>query len=145
MLFEGMNERRWEHIDHGADIGLRAVAPSRAALFEFMAEALTALITDPQSVHVMSTISIRCDAPDDAVLLVDWLNALIFEMATRRLVFGRWRVSLQDHALEAIVGGEPVDRSRHQPVVEVKGATYTDLSVYQDSDGNWHAHCIVDV
>ncbi len=145
MLLMGMNDRRWEHIDHGADIGLRAVAPSRAALFELMAEALTALITDPQSVRVTSTISIRCDAPDDAVLLVDWLNALIFEMATRRMVFGRWQVSLHDHALEAIVGGEPVDRARHQPVVEVKGATYTDLSVRQDSDGNWHAHCIVDV
>lgn len=145
MLITGMNERRWEHIDHGADIGLLAVASTRDELFESMAEALTALITDPQSVRATSTISIRCAAPDDAVLLVDWLNALIFEMATRRMLFGSWQVSLQDHSLEAIVGGEPVDRERHQPVVEVKGATYTDLSVRQDSEGNWHAHCIVDV
>lgn len=140
-----MNERRWEHIDHGADIGLLAVAPTREALFESVAEALTALITDPQSVRATTTVPIRCDAPDDAVLLVDWLNALIFEMATRRMLFGSWQVTLQDHALEAIVGGEPVDRARHQPVVEVKGATYTDLSVRQDGEGNWHAHCIVDV
>ena len=145
MLNVRMTERRWEHVDHGADIGLLAVAATREDLFESMAEALTALITDPQCVGTSSTVSIRCAAPDDAVLLVDWLNALIFEMATRRMVFGSWQVSLQDHALEAIVGGEPVDRARHQPVVEVKGATYTDLTVRQSSDGNWHARCIVDV
>ena len=50
-----------------------------------------------------------------------------------------------DHQLRATVAGETVDRARHQPVVEVKGATYTALYVDRDDNGDWHAHCVVDV
>jgi SHS2 domain-containing protein len=140
-----MHRRHWEHVEHDADIGLRASAPSREGLFEAMAEALTGLITDPGNVRTTESVTIRCEAPDDALLLTDWLNALIYEMATRRMLFGDWRVTIDDHALDAMAIGEPVDRARHQPVVEVKGATYTSLSVSQDSDGTWHGQCIVDV
>lgn len=41
--------------------------------------------------------------------------------------------------------GEPLDRARHRPAVEIKGATYTELHVRQDADGTWHAQCVVDV
>ena len=110
-----------------------------------MAEALTALITDPARVRTDESVPIRCEAPDDALLLTDWLNALVYEMATRRMLFGAWRVTFRDHALEAVASGEAVDRARHEPVVEVKGATYTALSVSRDSAGTWHGQCIVDV
>lgn len=140
-----MNSRSWEHVEHDADIGLRAAAPSREGLFEAMAEALTALIADPGSVRPAEPVSIRCEAPDDSLLLADWLNALIYEMATRKMLFGDWRVSIDGQVLDAVATGEPVDRARHQPVVEVKGATYTALSVYRDSAGTWHGQCIVDV
>ena len=140
-----MHRRNWEHFEHDADIGLRATASSRDGLFEAMAEALTALITDPGSALTVESVPIRCEAPDDALLLADWLNALVYEMATRRMLFGDWRVSIENHALDAVATGEPVDRARHQPVVEVKGATYTSLSVNQDSAGTWHGQCIVDV
>ena len=140
-----MNESRWDHFEHEADIGVRAVAPSREKLFELLAEALTAIITEPASVRPVETIAIHCDAPDDPLLLVDWLNALIYEMATRRMLFGAWHVELDGHSLTASVSGETVDRARHQPVVEVKGATYTALSIEQDDDGAWRGQCIVDV
>jgi tRNA nucleotidyltransferase (CCA-adding enzyme) len=140
-----MPERDWEHFEHDADIGLRASASSRESLFEAMAEALTALITDPGKVRAEEAVAIRCEAPDDALLLIDWLNALVYEMATRGMLFGDWRVSLHDQVLEAVVRGERVDRIRHEPVVEVKGATYTALSVSRDSAGTWHAQCVVDV
>jgi tRNA nucleotidyltransferase (CCA-adding enzyme) len=34
---------------------------------------------------------------------------------------------------------------RHQPAVEVKGATYTALKVARDEQGRWVAQCVVDV
>jgi tRNA nucleotidyltransferase (CCA-adding enzyme) len=138
-------DRNWEHFEHDADIGLRATAPTREALFEAMAEALTALVTNPEDVRPVEPVSISCEAPDDALLLADWLNALIYEMATRKMLFGDWRVSIDGHVLDATARGELVDRDRHEPVVEVKGATYTALAVDQDSEGAWHGQCIVDV
>ena len=140
-----MKQSRWDHFGHEADIGLRAIAPTREALFERLGEALTAVITEPDSVRPVETVRISCEAPDDALLLVDWLNALVFEMATRGMLFSEWHVELDGHKLDARVVGEKVDRERHRPVVEVKGATYTALSVHQDSDGNWHGQCVVDV
>lgn len=41
--------------------------------------------------------------------------------------------------------GEALDRSRHPPAVKIKGATYTELRVWQETDGTWHARCVVDV
>ena len=140
-----MKQPSWSHTEHDADIGLRAESQTREGLFEAMGEALTAVVTEPASVRPDRQIEIHCEAPDDALLLADWLNALIYEMATRRMVFGKWRVKLDDHKLHALVEGELVNRARHRPVVEVKGATYTALSVGQDASGNWCGECIVDV
>ena len=137
--------KRWEHFEHDADIGLRAVASTREGLFEAMGEALTAVITPPEALRPTESVTIRCEAPDDGLLLADWLNALVYEMATRGLVFGDWRVTVRGQQLEALVLGEALDRARHQPVVEVKGATYTELRVEQGPDGNWRGQCVVDV
>ena len=134
----------WNHFEHDADIGLRASSPTREGLFEAIGEALTAVITDPARVRAERTIRIRCEAPDNDLLLVDWLNALIFEMATRQMIFGSWQVDLRGMKLDARVAGENLDRERHRPVVEVKGATYTALSV-ECEDGNWCGQCVVDV
>ena len=140
-----MGHGSWEHFEHEADIGLRAIAPTREELFELMGEALTAIITEPENVESVETITVSCEAPDDALLLVDWLNALVFEMATRRMIFGEWNVALSDHKLNARISGETIDRQRHQPVVETKGVTYTALAVEQDDEGNWRGQCVVDV
>ncbi len=135
----------WEHFPHGADIGVRGIGATRGEAFEQAALAVTAVITDPGKVAADTAIEIHCAAPDDELLLADWLNALIFEMATRSMLFRRFAVSLRDHALDARAWGEPVDRERHRPAVEVKGATYTALSVVPREDGTWVAQCVVDV
>ena len=44
----------WEHFPHGADVGVRGVAPTRAGAFEQAALALTAVVTDPAPVRPMA-------------------------------------------------------------------------------------------
>jgi SHS2 domain-containing protein len=138
-------EERWEHFPHQADMGVRGIAPSKEGAFEQAALAMIAVITDPLAVSPTEAVTIACEAPDDELLLADWLNALIYEMATRKMVFGRVEVQLTDHRLQATAWGEPVLVAKHQPAVEVKGATYTSLSVTQDRHGTWVAQCVVDV
>jgi SHS2 domain-containing protein len=134
-----------ELFPHGADVGVRGIGPSLASAFEQAALALTSAVTDPAGVAPRGRIAVTCEAPDDAYLLIDWLNALIYEMAVRRLVFGRFAVSIDGHRLHGEAWGEPVDRSRHMPAVEPKGATLTALKVERRADGAWVAQCIVDV
>lgn len=139
-----VRRNRWEHFEHGADIGVRGLGASKAEAFEQAALALTAVITDPARVAARETVSIRCEAPDDELLLADWLNALVYEMAVRRMLFGRFHVALDGRRLDAQAVGEPIAMARHQPAVEVKGATYTALRV-APIEGGWLAQTVVDV
>lgn len=136
---------RWEHFAHDADIGVRGVGDSPAAAFEQGALALTAVVTDPQWVEPRDAVAVHCAARDLELLFVEWLNALVFEMATRGMIFRRFAVTIADGALDATAWGEPVDVARHRPAAEVKGATYTALRVARNPDGTWTAECVVDV
>ncbi len=134
----------WCHSAHGADIGLRGSGRSKAQAFEAIAMALTAVVTDPGAVAAEESINLCCEAPSDEILLVDWLNALIYEMAVRKMLFREFSVSIRDGVLHAKVSGEAVKREKHHPAVEVKGATYTALAVEQTDEG-WLVQCVVDV
>jgi tRNA nucleotidyltransferase (CCA-adding enzyme) len=140
-----MIQTRWEHFPHDADTGVRGVGPTKDDAFEQAALALTAVIVDPRELAARRLVEVTCEAPDDELLLVDWLNALVYQMATRRLLFGRFEVHIVGHRLQAKAWGEPIDVARHQPAVEVKGATLTSLRVGQETDGAWVAQCVVDV
>ncbi|HXG52819.1 MAG TPA: archease [candidate division Zixibacteria bacterium] len=135
---------RWEHFPHGADIGVRGIGSSKEEAFEQAAVALTAVVTDPALVAPGECVPLSCEAPDDELLLVNWLNAVIYEMAVRRMLFARFEVRISGRRLDAKAWGEPVDPARHEPAVEVKGATCTGLRVGRE-DGVWVAQCVVDV
>jgi SHS2 domain-containing protein len=137
--------RAWWHFRHGADIGVAGRGATPAQAFEQAAIALTAVVTDPAMVACRQHIEVVCEAPALDLLFVDWLNELVYEMATRDLLFGRFHVKIDRDRLCAEAWGDPVDRARHQPAVEVKGATYTELAVEQDASGQWIARCVVDV
>lgn len=124
---------------------MRGIGPTPASAFEQAALALTAVITDPADVEARESIAIRCDGADLEPLLVDWLNALVYETATRKILFGKFQLSIGEDGLRATAWGEPVDVARHQPAVEVKGATYTMLRVTEEPAGRWLAQCVVDV
>jgi len=141
----GKNEARWEHFQHGADIGIRGIGPTKEEAFRQAAIALTAVVTDPAHVALKREVIVEREAPDDEILLMDWLNALIYEMSANQLIFGSFDVLLGDHHLQGRAWGEKVDVKRHEPAVEVKGATCTSLSVTQNSDRDWVAQCVVDV
>jgi SHS2 domain-containing protein len=140
-----MNNKRWEHFPHEADMGVRGIGNSKEEAFEQAALAMTAVITDPVKVIAIEPIALTCRAPDDELLLVDWLNALIYEMATRKWLFSRFEVHIKDHVLTARAWGEPMDTDKHQLAVEIKGATYTALRVAREANGAWVAQCVVDV
>jgi tRNA nucleotidyltransferase (CCA-adding enzyme) len=136
---------RWELFAHDADVGVRGFGPTVQAAFEQGAIALMHAMGAGSDVAPKQMVSVACTAPDSEVLFVDWLNALIFEMATRSMLFSRFQVRIENGALRAEAWGEPIDPARHEIAVEAKGATFTALKVAQGPDGTWVAQCVVDV
>ena len=139
-----MGPTRWEHFPHGADVGIRGYGATLEQAYEQAALALTGIVTDAD-IDDQNSVEVECDAPDVEVLLVEWLNAIIYEMAVRNMAFGAFKVTANGLHLRGTMWGEPVDQTKHAPACEPKGATYTALRVAQEADGSWSAGCIIDV
>ncbi len=139
-----MSNAYWEHFEHKADIGVRGFGNTPAEAFEQAAIAMSAVVTDISLIKTTTVINITCSEHDNDTLLYDWLNALIYEMATRKMLFCKFEVAIDHGKLEAAVHGEAIDMVRHQPAVEIKGATYTELAVYRE-ENLWVAQCVIDV
>ncbi|MBW8002804.1 MAG: archease [Planctomycetes bacterium] len=138
-------ENKWEHFAHKADMGIRGMGPTKAAAFEQAALAMTAIITDLQKIELENEVQISCDGKDDEILFIDWLSKVIYEMDNRNMLFGRFEVEIDHDQLTARAWGEDIVPEKHEPAVEVKAATYSELRVYKDKNGNWVAQCVVDV
>ncbi len=134
----------WEDFPHGADVGVRGRGRTLEQAFEQAALALTGVLTNAD-IENQTAVEVECDGPDVEVLLVEWLNAIIYEMAVRNMIFGAFKVTLSGLHLRATMWGEPVDQTKHMPACEPKGATFTSLRVAQEPDGTWSAACIIDV
>lgn len=113
----------YETFEHDADVGVRGRGATLAEAFANAGLALTAVVSDPAIVREKLSLELACEADGYEPLLFDWLNTLVFEMATRRLLFARFELAIDGGRLRARAFGEPVDVARHAPAVEVKGAT----------------------
>lgn len=145
--FSASRKAGWELLVHGSDIGVRGLGPTRIVAMEQAALALTAVITEPSKVRPMQKVLIvdHLEGSDDALLLFDWLNAIIYAMAITKMVFGKYRLTEKKDFLQGWAWGEPVDEEAHDPAVEIKGATMTSLSLQRTDQGTYVAECIVDV
>ena len=126
-------------------MGIRGWGRTRDEAFEQAALALVAVSTDVAQVTPAERVPVDCQAGDEEMLLYVWLNAVVYQMATRKMLFGQFKVETTGIGLHGEMVGEPVDVERHQPAVEVKAATVTCLRVARDPDGTWLAQCVVDV
>ena len=140
-----MVSKRWEHYPHQADVGVRGMGATKAEAFEQAAMALASVVAELQTIEALEPLEVTCEAEDDEMLLVEWLSRLVYEMATRRMLFSRFDIFVGEKQLKARIWGEAIDAEKHNLAVEVKGVTYYDLAVLQMSDGSWVAQCVVDV
>jgi SHS2 domain-containing protein len=135
----------WEHFNHRSNIGVRGHGHTLASAFEQAAMALTALTTDPAGLGKQVQVNIACEATDWELLLTDWLNAVVHQMAKRDMLFGCFRVQIEGNKLRASVWGQTIDGSQHSLGVKVKGASDTALKVFQHPNGDWTAECVIDI
>jgi len=134
----------WTHFQHDADIGVWGRGRTAAEAFEQAALALTAIVTDAP-VAAATPVDVACRRDDLGLLFVDWLDAVIYEMSVRKMLFGRFSVTIDGLALTGRMWGEPVDVARHAPACEPKGATLTELEVGERPGSGWSARCVIDV
>ena len=136
--------QRYETFEHEADIGIRGFGDTPEQAFAHAAEAMFSVMVDISTVAQLDQRTVRVSAGDQEQLLIEWLNSLLTISDLERLVFSRFEVHIEGAELRGDAWGEPFDRSKHEPKVEVKGATYHMLSL-RPFEGGYVAECVVDV
>lgn len=123
-------DKRFEFVDHTADVGIIAHGKDLAEAFANAAYGLFSIMTDPAKVAENLSHEIVIDSDDVETLLFDWLNELIYIFDTRNLVFRRFEITgFSDQHLKAFCHGERYDPARHHLKLGVKAATYHMLQV----------------
>jgi len=121
--------KKYELIDHTADVGIKAYGKTISEAFENAAVGMFDIITDNSKIDSVGQYDIQLDAPDLEQLLVDWLSELLFLNSAKNLVFGPFKVAIDEKHLSAQVFGEEYDTSKHKMGIEIKAVTYHMLEV----------------
>ena len=123
--------KTYELIDHTADIGVKAYGKNLSEAFEHAAKAMFDIITDNSEIESVGQYDIKLEAPDLEQLLVDFLSELLFLNSAKNLVFGFFKVELDEknNSLSARVFGEKYNISKHKIGAEIKAVTYHILEV----------------
>ena len=134
--------------DHTGDIGIDIDAPDPGTVLLDAARAFTETITDPAPLEAGDEAELVLAAATLDLLLVDWLNELLYRFETpwwlprggeaaAQPTDGGWTVRAR------LVGGR-IDPARHEVRVAIKAVTYHALEVRETAAG-WHARVILDV
>ncbi len=134
----------YETFEHQADVGIRGFGMTLEEAFENAARALYSVMVKIDAVKPLEVRTVTVSAPDSELLLVEWLNALLSLSDVDRMVFSKFDVKIEGAVLKGFAWGEKLDPGRHEPNVEVKGATYHLLQITKE-DGRYTAQCVVDV
>ncbi len=134
----------YETFEHEADIGIRGFGKSVEEAFSNAAAALYSVMVRVDAVEPREKKEVTAEAADRELLFVEWLNALLALSDIERMVFSKFEVTITGTSLTGTAWGEKLDRVRHEPRVEVKGATYHMLRVVKEHEV-FLAQCVVDV
>lgn len=131
--------------EHTADIGIEVTAPDKHELFARSAMAMFDMLVGLDSIAGLETRHISVAGDDPAELLVAWLNDLLYVYSVEKMVFsGFSEIDLGGDTFSAVALGERFDPVKHSADLEIKAATYHDLSIRCD-EGTWKARIIFDI
>lgn len=146
MLSQG---KKYEYLEHTADIKFLAYGNTLEEVFENAALAMFNVIIDTGKVSGETTRDVDLTSPDLESLLVDWLSEILYLFEVDELVF--WKFGVEKireeegrYSIKAIASGEPYYPESHPFETEIKAVTYNQLKLEKTADG-WRAQVVVDI
>lgn len=135
-------------LSHTADTGIEVWADSLPSLFAEAARALMQTVVDLSKVEARDRARVVCTAAELDLLLVEFLEELLYEFEVRGRVVGETKAAVtragDGWRVEATLGQEPYDAARHGLRVPIKGVTYHGLELLETEDG-WRCRVVLDI
>lgn len=128
--------KKFEIIEHTADIGIRVFGEDTNGLFLSASSALFSLLMDYKPNPVIKKI-IKLQAQNLEELLVSWLNELISLVFTYGYLFSSFEIKVNNedgiNKLQAVVRGEQLNDISSKINMEIKAATYHNLKIVKNN------------
>ncbi|MCK5576856.1 MAG: archease [Dehalococcoidales bacterium] len=127
--------RRYQFIEHTADIGLVAYGQTLEEAFANAAYGMFSIIAELKTVRDTTSRRLEINEVDTEGLLFEWLNRLLYFFDVEMLLFRKFDISeLDENHMVAVCSGEKYDPARHKLKTGVKSATYHLLKVDREKN-----------
>ncbi len=132
-------------LDHTADLRIEVTGPTRNALFENCALAVTDLLTDPKKIDAALSRQLIAEGLDPVDLLINFLREVLYLFNGEGFLTKAIHISdLSDTSLQADLIGDTFDPARHALRTEIKAVTYHQACI-QQRENKWIARVLFDV
>ncbi len=143
-----MKDKKFEYLEHTADVKFKAYGNSLEEAFASAAEAMFSAMIDLSAVSFKHAISINLEAESLEGLLYDWLSELLYQFDANYLIFGKFevdKIAERDgkFLIEARVFGEQIDLERHKFHLQVKAVTFHGMEIKR-SNNRWMIQVLLD-
>ena len=141
--------KKFEVIEHTADIGIKVFGRTMCDIFTHSAEGMFAIITGnryiEKSEDFLSNVILKGEESED--LLVRWLNELLYISETKLIILTQFTIKeLSNHQIKALIKGKKINKTGFKIEKEIKAVTYHDLEIKKDRErGLWRARIIFDI
>ena len=137
--------RRYEQLDHTADVAVRVYGANLEELFANAAFSMFDIIADLEGLTRSTSIDVSLEAQDPEELLVKWLDELLFHFYTKWIIFFEFEIlEIDERRIAARAHGRHVGENRNRLTTEIKAATYHNLKIQREA-GRYSVEIIFDV
>ena len=126
--------KKFETINHTADVGIIAYGKTPGELFENAAFGMFSVITPLEKVSEKILVSVSIDAHDNEELLITFLNELLYYYSTKKVLFKSFDIlKVSETHIDANISGEQI--SAHTISNDIKAATYHNMKIEKTTAG----------
>jgi len=132
-------KKRFEFLEHTADLYIAAYGKSLEEAFENAAYAMFEGMTDLEKVQPKLEDTVEVEGYDEQALLYNWLEALLVKFDIKGNLYSRFKIASIEETprglrLKATIWGEPFNSKKHLSKVGVKAVTYHQMEIRHAKD-----------
>ncbi|MFN3551388.1 MAG: archease [Endomicrobiia bacterium] len=142
-----MIEKKFDFIDHTADIGIRVYGKTLEELFVNSALGMYNVICEKfKKISPKQKYKNTLKAPDNETLIVSFLNDLLYQTFVNKLLFCEFEIKSfkSDISVTYICYGEEYNKNKHGHLIELKSATFHKIKIKKNSCGLFETTIIFD-
>ena len=143
-------DRRFEFLEHTADLYIAAYGQNLEEAFENAAAAMFEGMTELDKIKPQIEDTVEVEGHDKQALLYNWLEALLLKFETENKLYSRFKIvqiknTSNGLRLTAKIRGEPFDPNLHLSKVGVKAVTYHQMEIIENRKEGVTVKFILDI